>query len=165
MVRYLLAFFMGNHMEPGFSIRPANFDSVLPIWRDKLWPGRNSKIEATSHIAYAGGFDADLADAKAHFWRAETPSGEVVGVISGFATSLTMFRSRGIWVDPLWRKRGLGRSLLQAVHSHARDNGYARIWTMPRLSAWPFYQACGYRISRETDEFEFGPHYIAVRDA
>jgi GNAT superfamily N-acetyltransferase len=39
-------------------------------------------------------------------------------------------RVGGMWVEPAWRRRGVGRALLQEVFSWARENG------LSRLSLW-----------------------------
>ena len=59
-------------------------------------------------------------------------------------------RVGGMWVDPAWRRRGVGRLLLQAVFAWARDQGLNRLglWAPARSpAAIALYSRAGFRAT------------------
>ncbi|ACB75118.1 GNAT family N-acetyltransferase [Opitutus terrae] len=54
-----------------------------------------------------------------------------------------------VTLDALEQRRGIGRSLLAAVRSHALERGSRRVWlvtTNDNLAAIAFYTDCGFRL-------------------
>src|SRR5262249_41493371 len=54
----------------------------------------------------------------------------------------------GIWIDPAWRRRGVGRALLQQVFDWAREHGLSRLrlWAPAHsLAALSLYRQAGFR--------------------
>lgn len=145
-------------------VRETDFDTVLPFWRDRLWPGRETPINSMSSMAYLGGYDMDIYKYKPVFFEVRRGNG-IVGVISGFETAPGWFRSRGVWVDPLVTGQGCGRALMEAVEGAALDRQCANLWTIPRRSAMPYYESMGFK--RTSDWFdegvEFGPNAYALK--
>ena len=67
----------------------------------------------------------------------------------------------GLWVDPEWQGRGLGRQLLRAAEHRIREMGHDRAWLTCsgfNTRAAGFYRACGYELDREAQE----PHPSGV---
>lgn len=148
-----------------YNIKIISFSEILVPWSQNLWPNRQSPIEPVSAIDLSGGYNLDLMAAKPVFWGAFTEDqSEVIGVVSGFKTSTTYFRSRGIWVSPHHRRKGVGAQLIKAVEAQAQEESCPYIWSMPRQISWPFYKMNGFEIINSVDKFEFGPHYIAVKE-
>lgn len=146
-------------------IKITTFEIILPIWKEKLWPNRKDPIKPTNNIAYLGGRDKRISQQTAVFFAAYE-NNNIVGVNSGFSTLDGGFRSRGIWVDPAYRKQGTGHSLLKAVIDYATINDYKYVWSMPRQSALPAYQSAGFK---QTSDFfdegvEFGPNCFVKID-
>ena len=57
-------------------------------------------------------------------------------------------RVGGMWVEPAWRRRGVGRALLQQVFSWARERGLSRLalWTPSHSpAALLLYRQAGFR--------------------
>jgi predicted GNAT family acetyltransferase len=56
-----------------------------------------------------------------------------------------------LWVDPNYRKNGLGHQLMEAVHDYGRRSGYsmATVATMSFQGAKTFYEKLGYVIDFE----------------
>jgi GNAT superfamily N-acetyltransferase len=77
--------------------------------------------------------------------------GNLVAVNSGHAT-WKMYRSRGLYVHPLYRGLGLSRLLLGATIEQARLEKKRYVWSIPRQQALPAYEAAGFRQS--TDWFK-----------
>jgi GNAT superfamily N-acetyltransferase len=147
-----------------FAVCESDFETVLPFWRDKLWPGRKTPINSVSSMAYLGGYNMDIYQYKPVFFVAQHCE-KIVGVISGFETAPGWFRSRGVWVDPHVTGRGYGRALMQALEKAALDRRCTNLWTIPRQSAMPYYERMGFK--RTSDWFdegvEYGPNAYALK--
>lgn len=146
-------------------IREISFAEISEIWRSNLWPDRKSVIEPVSAINLQGDYDMSFMSSVPFFWGAfvDENSNSPVGVVSGFQTEPSYFRSRGIWVHPEHRRQGVGSILLEQVFNQATSLKCQYVWTMPRVALWSFYERNGFRVSSKTDKFEFGPHYLAVK--
>jgi len=48
------------------------------------------------------------------------------------------------------RRGGVGRALMERLHTIAREHGAATLWCHAQLTAVPFYQRLGYRSSGAT---------------
>ncbi|MCB0362188.1 MAG: GNAT family N-acetyltransferase [Bdellovibrionales bacterium] len=154
-------------MKSAIQLREISFAQILPVWSQRLWPGRKSEIEPASIIDHTGRLSLDLrALNPIFFWGAfdsGDTSGGPLGVISGFPTSGQHFRCRGLWVDPLMRDLGIGSSLVQKSEEAAQSLNRSVLWTMPRLSALPFYLKYGFKEQKWVSDFEFGPHALVEK--
>lgn len=121
-----------------------SFEEILPIWKNFLWPIRSSAIEPVSCIQLFGEKDYSILNAIPTFFAVRI-SGKIVGVNSGFKTSPTLFRSRGIFVFPEYRKLGISTLLFDAVCNQAKLEGCSTVWSMPRLSAVGAYHRFGFK--------------------
>jgi GNAT superfamily N-acetyltransferase len=139
------------------------FEEILPIWRNQLWPGRQSAIEPVSIIDPEGRLTLKPGELEPVFFQVWDERNEIIGVNSGFRTSANLFRSRGIWVKPEYRRQGIGLILMHAVENHARSCGCKVLWSMPRESAFGFYRRLGFEVTGGTDTYEFGPHFLAQK--
>jgi GNAT superfamily N-acetyltransferase len=94
-------------------------------------------------------------------------NGSIVCVNSVFVTDtgiFTYYRSRGLWVKPEYRKRGLAKSILIQCLEYARNNGGNWVWTVPRQSALKSYKNAGFvKKSDWFDDGQFGPNCIASK--
>jgi GNAT superfamily N-acetyltransferase len=71
----------------------------------------------------------------------------IVAVNSGHACpNQNNYRSRGLWVDPNYRKQGIAQQLLTATIKQGHQEGYTQIWSYPRRSSWSTYQAVGFEL-------------------
>jgi GNAT superfamily N-acetyltransferase len=130
------------------SIKRISFEQIFPVWRNQLWPERQSAIETHSVMTWP--FQDNPAPIDMHifqypptFWGAFC-DGVLVGVNSGHRTSNTQYRSRGLWVDPAYRGRGLAQRLLTMTEYQAMHEGTRMIWSIPRQTALPSYLSVGY---------------------
>lgn len=46
-----------------------------------------------------------------------------------------------------WRRQGIGRSLMEHCHEIAARHGLAEVWCHAQVTAVPFYESLGYRIT------------------
>jgi GNAT superfamily N-acetyltransferase len=71
---------------------------------------------------------------------------------------------RGMAVDPVYQKRGLGARLLTEIERVAAENGVGLIWANARTPAAEFYRKHGWEIVSEMFEIPTaGPHFKMVR--
>lgn len=119
---------------------------ALEFWRRHLWSETVKPVAPVSSMVLGGGYDmAIYQTAKPVFFGIRTSASEIIGVVSGFASSKKHFRSRGLCVLPTYRGRGLGVVLLKMVISSARELGFQLVWSFPRDSAFATYQRAGFR--------------------
>jgi GNAT superfamily N-acetyltransferase len=71
------------------------------------------------------------------------------------------WRVRGMATVPEARGRGIGAGVLDALVTHAAEQGATRIWCNARTPALPLYERAGFEVA--SDEFELpeiGPHFV-----
>ena len=138
-----------------------SFDQILDIWQKKLWPNRTSAIETHSAMTwpYEGApeeYDMNVFKYPATFWGLFIDE-KLVGVNSGHKTTEEQYRSRGIWVDPEYRIRGVAQMLFLMTAHQAKVEGCEMLWSIPRKTALPAYTKFGFEtvgdyIVTETSE-------------
>jgi len=139
-------------------INRITFKTILPIWRDYLWKDRSSEIKPVSSITFNGDIDMDIYKNEPSFFSLMNKN-EIVGVISGFLTSKSDYRCRGIFIFPKYRKQSLSKMLFNSCVNEAMNEKCQRLWSLPRKSAYYAYKKFGFkRTSSWTDEYEFGPN-------
>jgi GNAT superfamily N-acetyltransferase len=131
-----------------------DFDIIKEIWKDKLWPGRKSPIETHSAMLYSskeydtGNF---LLPAYYHGYYVNN---KLIGVNSCHLCVDKSIRSRGLWVDEMYRKNGYGKRLLEASIGMARAHKGSAIWSFPRKSSWPTYKSAGFALTSDWKQTE-----------
>ena len=161
---------------PTYVLKEISFDEIYPVWDKRLWPGRKSKIEPMSSLVGNSRLflswgnseikkDSSIFDKYEPKFFAFVIDDEVVGVNSGFRTEVSVYRSRGLWVDPNHRGLGLGQQLLTQATKLAKEEICKVIWSMPRKSAMETYESVGFnKIGEWLDEtVEFGPNAVAYK--
>ena len=161
---------------PTYYLKEIDFDTIFPIWNEKLWPGRISKIEPMSSLVWNSQLfltwgNSEIKKDSAIFDKYEPKffglflEKEIVGVNSGFRTEDNVYRSRGLWVDPEHRHFGHGQLLLRCAFQQAKNEKCKVIWSMPRKKALSTYESVGFnKIGKWLDEtVEFGPNAVAYK--
>ena len=145
------------------TIKQITWEQILPIWRDHLWEGRKTEIKPTSGLKFLGGFDKSIEDNVPTFFGAFI-GGECVGVNSGHATNEEEYRSRGMYVMPDHRHKGISQCLLKTVEIQAKIEKKITLWSMPRESSLPAYKKFGFDVVSDFfDDMEFGPNCFVVK--
>jgi GNAT superfamily N-acetyltransferase len=146
------------------AVQQITFEQILPIWRDKLWPNRVSPIETHSAMTWPSShpnqpYDTNIFLYPSYFFGVYDKK-KLIAVNSGHSTTLREFRSRGLWVDPLYRGQKLAQKILLATIGVAKQEGAHMIWSIPRLTALPAYEKVGFKtVGEQVDEgVEFGPN-------
>ena len=154
-------------------IRQADFNEILPIWKNQLWPGRKSPIERSSSICLGGGYKMDYLSREVFYFICERSVGPLsgpwarrrgppAGVVSCFATEEKEFRMRGLYVFPQFRSRGIAKALALKCQSVAAEQGGKQLWTLARETKKAFYKKLGFtHFFGRTEDYEFGPHLFA----
>lgn len=133
----------------GLEQRLIDFSEIQAIWSTKLWPDRTSPIE--THSAMTWPFSGPVP---AHSMRVfdYTPyfigvydGDKLVGVNSGHRTDDKTFRSRGLWVDPAYRKQGIAQLLFDTTEHLALMEACTLIWSVPRKTALSAYERFGFK--------------------
>jgi GNAT superfamily N-acetyltransferase len=131
------------------NLQKITFEQILEKWRTHLWPDRNSAIETHSAMTWPFEGDTpqyDMAVFKypATFWGVFLDH-KLVAVNSGHCSSAQHYRSRGLWVDPVYRGQGLAQLLFTATEWQGKNEGCAMMWSIPRHSALKSYLNYGFK--------------------
>ena len=140
-----------------------DFRTIYPIWRDKLWEGRETKIEESNPIDYLGKYNPEIMNNKPVCFGCYD-NNELIGVNTLLPTSKTHCRSRGIYVNREQRIKGVGSKLMNKTIEHAKILGYKFIWSLPRKSALEFYLKFGFKQTTGFNkQYEFGPNCFVLK--
>ena len=135
-------------------IEKITFEEVLPLWKQLWYP--KTDIQKRSGRLLLHKFDRSIItndEIKVTYFGAEI-DGKIVGVNSGY--KLNGYRSRGLYVLPEYRNRGVAQKLLKyTIHESQRLN-MIYIWSIPRKSALNVYKKCGFKIISSFFKGEFG---------
>ena len=149
--------------------RVLTFEEICKVWQEKLWPNRQSPIETHSAMTWpltnSIPIDMDIFKYEPFFYGI-LENDELVAVNSGHKTERNVYRSRGLWVDPKFRKKGYGKLLLKILCEEAYNRRCDLIWSIPRKSALPVYTKAGFKtVGDFFDEgMEFGPNIYVYKD-
>lgn len=142
-------------------ITTIDFETILPIWQNDLWPARISEITSTSAMCYLGGYDTGNMRSPAIFY-AYMDEDKIVGVNSLHLCIDGGYRSRGLYVYPEYRNQGIGLHLLTTCINYAQSQDSRYIWSYPKQTSWKTYQKAGFELSSpwETSELGFNAYCI-----
>ena len=128
----------------------ASFSEILQFWENLP----NLSKEPVSFMKFLGGYHLADEIGSPTYYLAVYRNLAVVGCNSVHATG-DMFRSRGLWVHPHFRKMGFGTRLLE--HGISLSGG--KIWSYPNKQAISTYLAAGFKVALETVN-----NYYVVRE-
>jgi GNAT superfamily N-acetyltransferase len=142
-------------------IKQVNASAILTVRQAVLRQGL--PIEASI-------FDKDEDQHTAHFGA--FVEANVIGCASLVRNSHTRFtpeftqivQLRGMAVLPEYQSSGIGRLLLRAAETKAKEDGIEVMWFNARIKAVPFYEKNGYIKEGEAYEIEgVGTHYFMFK--
>lgn len=134
-----------------FSIKQISFEDVYPIWREKLWPGRQDPIRPMSSMVLGGGYDMSIYKNFAPVFVGIYANDQLVGVLSGHGTTQEDFRIRGLYVEPAFRRKGGALLMMEYLRKYATSCGFQNVWSFPRMSALSAYEKFGFRIHSQAE--------------
>ena len=127
-------------------IRTISFEDILPIWKNDLWPNRVSEITPTSAMSFLRGYCYENMKGSPTFFGYVIDD-TLIGVNSGHLTKDRGYRSRGLYVSPEYRGRGIGTMLLRTTIDQARTEGAEMCWSYPKYTSWKTYQTAGFTLA------------------
>lgn len=138
-------------------IKEIDFKIIKEIWQINLWPGRTN-ITALSNLRYKDIPNLLISQHHTAKFFAYYLDNKIVGVNSGHPSSRIHYRSRGLWVDPKYRKQGIGTNLLIHTIEQAKKEGKFFCWSLPRKQSLNTYFSAGFEqtsdfFETETNEF------------
>lgn len=136
-------------------VNNCDFNTIYEIWAKNLWPNRISKIESHSAMMFDGSYSMVNFNYPASYF-CFVIDGTIAGVNSGHLCEDGSYRSRGLYVSPEFRKKGIGRALLMTIIDKARCENAKFIWSFPRQNSWKVYGSAGFELSSDWVEAEMG---------
>lgn len=140
-----------------------NFDEISPVWSNYLWINRTSPIEPLSAMCYLQGYDHINMTFRPVFFGYKVGD-ELAGVNSGHRCSDNSYRSRGLFVFPKFRGRGIAKKLLTACINQARNENATFIWSYPRKESANVYESAGFKITSNWELSELGYNAYCRQD-
>lgn len=96
---------------------------------------------------------AALSDPHVWHWHAEDAAGRPVGFLMAYVHRNRHGGARHVMFEEIgvresWRRRGVGRALVAALHDQMRREGIALVWVLAdNGGAQAFYEATGYAVT------------------
>jgi GNAT superfamily N-acetyltransferase len=144
-------------------ITAITFEEIYPIWRDYLWPGRVSAIEPNSAMRIFGEkYDMENMISPPTFF-AYMEDDRIAGVNSGHWCKGNSYRSRGLYVFPQYRKRGIGTKLLLATAEQAQKESVFFVWSYPKIESTNTYKEAGFTIVSNWETSETGTNAYCIK--
>lgn len=143
------------------------WEEISPVWNEKLWTYRENHPH--SSMTMEGNFNTDI---RHRFkWSAfgcifinKWGDKKLVGCNAGHRSAKHHYRTRGLYVDPLYRGHGIAVKLFDKLEHQAKAEGCRWIWSFPRLAALPTYQKAGFDPYGDPDLGEFDHCVKAKKD-
>lgn len=135
-------------------IKLINYDLIKNIWVTHLWPGRND-IEPHSAMLFKEGHDLKNFMFKPTFLGYYFNE-MLVGVNSGHRCCDSSYRSRGLFVLPEYRNKGIATKLLSHTIEQGIKEGSKFVWSYPRKESWHSYEKAGFFLASDWNHTEYG---------
>ena len=135
---------------------------------EELFPRFYDEPQAASAVRFVASLDEQLLADGTYFvleaqgepvgcggWsrrdRLYTGSGDALDDARLLDPAVEAARVRAMFVRADWTRRGLGRRILEACESAARDEGFTRLALMATLPGVPLYLAYGFQVLDEVE--------------
>ena len=122
-------------------IEKIKYEDILDLW-SILWPTRTNNTH--SNMRYKDTAFPKITELYAATYWGYFDSNTLVGVNSGHSSSLLHYRSRGLYVLPEYRKKGIATQLLQEVIKQGKTENRKLCWSLPRKEAIDAYLSVGF---------------------
>ena len=141
-------------------IRHIQWNDIQKIWCEQLWPNRND-IEPQSAMLYKEGHDLKNFLFSPTFYGYYVDD-QLVGVNSGHRCCDGSYRSRGLFVFPQYRNKGIATLLLKETINQSIKEGTSFIWSYPRKDSWRSYEKAGFTLSTDWYKTETGYNAFCI---
>lgn len=149
-----------DHMNYDIQLAQANYETeVFPVWSRYLWPFRDSPVEPCSAMTIDGKYDMKFMEREPYCVKALV-NGNLAGVFSTHYNDDRLWRMRGMFVLPGYRRMGIGTMLLRDVCEHARSMNGLFMWGIPRVSAIQLYLNQGFQVHSRGFKTETSPENV-----
>lgn len=139
-----------------------NYETILEVWTNFLWPNRQSKIETHSAMLLDRTYNCDNFNYPASYFALMIDN-KIAGVNSGHMCVDNTFRSRGLYVFDQYRGQGIGSKLLTETIAQGSIERAKLVWSYPRESSWITYNRAGFKLISEWEGSELGTNaYCAI---
>lgn len=138
-------------------IKRLKYTDLEKVWKESLWVGRQD-IESRSAMQINSGYDMRNMEGK--LWCYGAVIGihyEIIAVNSMHLCGDNSMRSRGLWVNPNFRRQGYGAAMLEYAIAAARREGCPYIWSYPRKTSWSTYESVGFKLTSEWGASDTSP--------
>ncbi len=138
------------------------YNDIYQIWKQHLWPDRKSEITQSSAMMFLGGYNIDNMTYKPTFFG-YMEDGILLGVNSGHMCTDGSYRSRGLFVFPEARQKGIGSKLLIAAIEQGIKESSKFVWSYPKQTSWRAYEKAGFILSTPWEISELGFNAYCVK--
>lgn len=142
--------------------RELDYREILSVWETHLWPGRED-IKPMSSMEFLSGYDISVYSKYKPYFIGAFDRDTIVGVNSGHCVNDDMYRSRGLWVNPVYRGKGIAKTLLVHTDEQAVKSGCKYIFTVPRKDSQYAYLSVGYNLVGDWHETDTGTNIWAIK--
>jgi GNAT superfamily N-acetyltransferase len=142
-------------------ILKTDFETILTIWKNDLWPSRSSMIESHSAMLLDGTYDLKNYVYKPNFF-VYMVDGKIAGCNSGHKCCDNTYRSRGLFVYPEYRKQGIGTKLLTQTIQQGLYEDCITIWSYPRYESWSTYESANFKLVSDWAKSETGDNAYCI---
>lgn len=141
---------------PDFKIRPAIPADAPEIFKTGTVLGYTASRDSAGNILKILSRDDHIV------FVAADPKEEIIGWVHAFAAlrvaSEPFVESGGLAVHEGWRKKGIGKSLMEHVIKWAKENGYRKVRVRmndKRNETHAFYTRIGYSLIKNQHVYEY----------
>ncbi len=89
----------------------------------------------------------DYEPISVHFMAVDDESDEVVGAIKLFEKTPGVGDVSHLAVAPEYQRKGIGRLLLDAVETYAREHGFKTLGGLSSVTATAYFEKAGYHVT------------------
>lgn len=147
-------------------------NQAINVWKNTLWADRLTPIKSMSSMLCGGGNDMNIYNNTPFFWAIENNDYQVgifsvIGIMSGHMAGDKSFRTRGLWVSPNFRKKGLAQKLFKSAEDTAKELGCTSMWSYPRNAALHTYLKFGFNVVSDPVVEEgniYSPHFYVKKN-
>lgn len=141
-----------------------SFEQIKQYWQKHLWQNRKTEILPVSHMCFLGGTHKYILHQYQPFFLGIFDGIDLIAVNSCHKTTDFSMRSRGIHVNPNYRKQGIAGLLFKETFKIAQQQKCSNVWSIPRQSSLETYLKYGFVVfGDKIEDLEFGPNYWVLK--
>jgi GNAT superfamily N-acetyltransferase len=131
----------------------SDYENILKIWKEHLWPNRVSKIETHSAMLLDRTYDMKNFEYEPTYFL-YIVNATIAGCNSGHMCADNTYRSRGLYVFSEFRHHGIGKELLIETITQGKKEKAKLVWSYPRQTSWTTYKNAGFKLISDWETSE-----------